>query len=135
MEKLTTKIVHQLIDDALKNGRSKQVEVPDTSMSYFRMLVSKYNKTSEIKISVRGVHGVYREVCAPKRSILDNGDHGHVFELIGKVLNDPGFTITKDQLLLIENKLQSINRVCLKQCIASTAAAVEAEPETNDLLN
>jgi len=135
MEKITTKVVHQLIDEALKNGCSKQVEVPDSSMSYFRMLVSKYNKTSKIKISVRGVHGVYREVWAQKKSILDTGDHGQAFDLIGKVLSDPKYIITKEQLSIIEMKLQSINRVCQERCTASTATAVEAERETNNLLN
>lgn len=132
MEKLTTKVVNALIAEAIEKGKSNPIKVPDSSMSYFRMLVSKYNKTSKIKISVRGVHGVYREVCAPQRSILDTGDHGQAFALIGKVLADDNFMISREQLSMIEKKLHSIIRKCQKQCIAKKAIP---QLETNDLLN
>lgn len=129
MEKISTKLVLDLIEESIKNGTSRQVKVEDSEMSYFRMLVSRYNKVNNAKISVKRVHGVYREVCAPRNRFFDDSQYKPVFDLVQNVLNDESAILNEDQLKLIQDKLHHIMSVCQDRCIINNEVEVG-----NDLL-
>lgn len=134
MKKISTETVNQLIEQAVKQGKSSQIAVEDSAMPYFRMLVSRYNKLNKTKISVRGVHGVYREICAPFDRFFDNDEWKSAFDLIQNVLSDDDFTLTENQLLMIKEKMHGIVEKCSKQTVINGVSPMQKGLITNDLL-
>lgn len=128
MEKISTKIVTDLISQAIKNGKSNLIEVNKTQSSYFRMLVSKYNKINKCKISARRAHGEYMELCAPQNRFFDDIEWKGAFDVIQKVLSDSDSVISSDQLALVESKLHSIVSICKDRVIIENIVS-------NDLLS
>lgn len=130
MLKISTKIVSELIESAVKNGKSEQIQVSDKDMSYLRMLVSRHNKKNGTKISVRGVHGVYRELCAPQNRILDTAEWKPMFDVIQNVVADSNYIITKEQFELVQDRMNSILDLCRKRMDVE-----HFEIKINNLLN
>lgn len=112
MEKITKRIADKLINQAIKHGKSDPIEVSDKDVGYFRVLLSSYNKFNKTKLSLRGLHGVYKEVYAPFDHKPMTNMPFHIDALLKNVLSDDKFRLTEDEYLSINEYLVDINKKC-----------------------
>ncbi len=125
METVTTELVNNLADQAKKFGFSNQVEIEDSSINYFRMLLSRYNSKNGTKIIFRRVHDLYWEVRAPFDRFYDLPDYRPAFDLIQRVLCDGDFKPSEAEFLVIREKLHSIVNLCEKRFLGHQQQATK----------
>lgn len=112
METVTTKLLSSLIEEAMKNGVSKEVEIDDSQIAYLRMLVSRYNNKNGTEIRARKVSGVNWVISAPFDRFIDQERWKRSFDIIQRVLMNPDEPITEADLGRVQTDLHTIIGLC-----------------------
>lgn len=115
METVTTKLLDELIAEAMKNGTSRSVEIDDSQIAYLRMLVSRYNNKNGKEIRARRISGVNWVIGAPFDRFIDQERWKRSFDLIQRVLMNPDTKLSAIDLAQIEIDLGTILDLCKNQ--------------------
>lgn len=112
MEKVTTKLLSDLIDESIKNGISRSVEIEDSDIAYLRMLLSRYNKVNGTKIIARKISSVNWVISAPFNRFIDDERWKRTFELIQSVMMNPDASLSEVNFKRIDVDLNTIIEMC-----------------------
>jgi hypothetical protein len=133
MEKITSKKIASLIEQALKDGNSEEIPADYSNMNYARVLVSKYNAVNRTKLSVKRVHDIHMKISAPDVKISVPGFPGNTLELIRKIFEDPDFKITSDES---KHVFDTLGKIYLKLIARISPLSKDTiEPAYEDAVN
>lgn len=127
MEKVTTKLISFLIEEAQKSGTSHTVEIEESDIPYFRMLLSRYNSKNSTKICVRRVHALNWQVCAQFDRFYDQTQWKIEFDLVQKIISNPDYKLSESDFMIVKDMLQSIQNICAQRLLENQESAANGK--------